>query len=466
MDHNIDFEDLKPPQVEQIEKMFRDGEMSYFDVDDFEEILDYYMTAGSFKKAKTVAEFAIIVHPSSITLKILTAKVLALNNEEKNALSILREVEGIDSEDQDLFLTKGAIYSQLKHYEKAIEEYNKALPESESPDYIYCNIAFEYENMGDYKKTIEYLHKALELNPNNNIAMHEAAYCFDLLSLTDESIQFFQQHIDRHPYSEEAWFNLGSSYINASLYEKAIEAFDYCLAIDEGYSMAYLHKAVAYSFLHDYASAIECYRKSFDEEEDSPMTLYYIGECYEKMEQYENAIHYYRKTLKYDQEIIDAWIGIGVCELECGNIKIAIQSMQKGLALDPENTTYLCLIADAYLNASDKKNCAKYFEKAILFDNIDEDTWIDYIEAMIAFNDIDAALDVSKRSIDAIPDSNILYYQAAICLYLKGNNKEADFFLEEALQNDPEFQNKKILKNYPELNSNKSFLSLIELYEK
>ncbi len=461
MEEDYGFIMNKPQQVETFEKMLDDNLGVYFDVDDFEQIIDYYHYESLFEKAIHAAELAIDLHPASIPLKLRIASLLASSNDEKGALSLINEIENSEPDNVDIYLTKGAIYSQLKEYKKAIDAYNKALPIAEEPDYICCNIAFEYENLGEYNKTIEYLKKALDYNPDNYVAMFEAAYCFDLLSLNEESITFFLKHIDKHPYSTEAWFNLGVSYNNANMHEKAIEALDYCHVILEDHKPAFIQKAFAYSGLNQFDKAIECYKNSADNIDDNPMVLYYIAEAYEKMENFTQAIAYYNQAIELDEDITDAWIGLGVCELEAGNTSKAIRYMLKGLSMDQENTSYLCLVADAYHSAGDKENCIKYYEKALYFDSIDAETWFDYADSLISFREFEESISVIVRGTEAIKEMPAFNYRMAVCLYFSGKHGEADFFLEEALREDIGFQDYKILEKYPELSSFDSYVRII-----
>jgi tetratricopeptide (TPR) repeat protein len=454
-----------PWQVQKFNELTSKKQSVYFDVQDFEEIIDYYVFEANYKVSLKISEYACLVHPTSIALMLKRAQLLASVNKENHALELLSVVETLEPTNHEIFLTKGAIYSQLHNYEKAIEEYNKAVGESDEPDYVYCNIAFEYENMGNFDKTIEYLSKALELNPDNDLAMYEAAYCFDLLSLNDESIDFFSKLIDRHPYSVEAWFNLGLSYINAELYEKAIESFDFALAIEPEHNSSLFHSGYAYSLLGNHKEAINIYHSLLDKDGDDTdsMIHYYIGECYEKLDDFQNARKYYKKASKLNSEITDAWIGLGVCENELGNPKSAIKYILKGLELDPGNTAYLCILADIYYQEDMLDRGAKYYEKAIESSPEEESIRIDYADALAEKGQYEMASDVIMKGIEQIAPSAGLYYRMAAMLYIRGRNKDGAFFLEEALTMDFDKHNG-MFEQYPELSENKEITTLINLY--
>jgi uncharacterized protein (TIGR02996 family) len=465
MSNPLEHIDNIPWQVRRFNELSSQDQSIYFDVNDFEEIIEYYVYESNYKESLQIAEYACQLHPTSTSLMLKKAQLLAAVNKEKHALELLSVVENLEPTNHEIFLTKGAIYSQLRNYEKAIEEYNKAVGESDEPDYVYCNIAFEYENLGNYDKTIEYLSKALELNPDNDLAMYEAAYCFDLLSLNEESIKFFTRLIDRHPYSVEAWFNLGLSYINAELYEKAMEAFDYALAIEPDHHSSLFHSGYAQSLVGNHAEAIKIYHSLLDKEGDDTdsMIHYYIGECYEKLEDYVNARKYYRKASRLNEAITDAWIGLGVCENELGNPKSAIKHILKGLEMDPDNTAYLCILADIYYQQGMIANGSSYYDKAIASSPDEESIRIDYADALAEQGEYDQAAEVIKKGIEQIAPTPAMFYRMAAFLYIKGKNKDGAFFLEEALSMDFD-KHHGMFEQYPQLLENKEINTLINLY--
>ncbi len=450
-----------PWQVSKYEELTKKNDSIYFDVDDFEEVIDHYVIRGQYKEAFDVTTYAASLHPASVTLMLKNAQLLATFNKENDALSLLARVERLEPTNFDIYLTRGAIYSQLQNYQKAIEEYSKAVVGADDPDYVYCNIAIEYENLGNFDKTLEYLDKALKVNPNNDLAIYEAAYCFDLLSLTDEGIIFFQKLIDRNPYSTEAWFNLGVSYINAGLYEKALEALEYSIAIDHNHEHSWFHKGYALSLLDRHREAIGAYEASMVEGDTDAMKLYYIGECHEKLEDYQNAIGFYIKCSQVDPQMADAWVGIGVCEIELGNINESLQYLQHGLSLDAENISYLCLLANTYFLLNNYEQAKHTYETALEKDPADEETWLEYAEALANMNEYDYALTILNKGIDQLPAKNSMLYAMAALLFLNNKSDQGSFCLEEAFASDSQGL-EHLLTRFPKLKANSYFLDAMD----
>ena len=116
-----------PWQVRKLEELETTSESIYFDVDDFEEIVDFYVARGNYNRALRVVDYALNLHGNSTPLTLRKAQLLASLNREDKALELLAKLEDVDTDEPDILLTRAAIYSQQQKFEKAIEEYKKAL---------------------------------------------------------------------------------------------------------------------------------------------------------------------------------------------------------------------------------------------------------------------------------------------------------------------------------------------------
>ena len=135
--------------VARFEEMLQKNEQYFFDVDEFEDIIDYYATKDNHKKALQAVKLATSQHPASVELLLKKAQVLADSNKPRKALEVLSDIEGIALNDPDFFMLKGTIYSQLREHKKAIKCYERAAGCSEDLDEIYMCIAYEYQNLDD-----------------------------------------------------------------------------------------------------------------------------------------------------------------------------------------------------------------------------------------------------------------------------------------------------------------------------
>ena len=119
--------------VARFEASLNNGNGLFFDLDEFEDIIDYYIDFGLTQKARIALHHAFRIYPKSTKLHLKRAQILAFQNKRERALEILSEMEASEPENTDINLTKAHIYSQMQQYDKSIAEYIKA-SESEEQD--------------------------------------------------------------------------------------------------------------------------------------------------------------------------------------------------------------------------------------------------------------------------------------------------------------------------------------------
>ncbi|NTV82817.1 MAG: tetratricopeptide repeat protein, partial [Bacteroidales bacterium] len=210
--------------VDRFEAMLRNNGSYFFDVEDFEDIIDYYIDNQDNIRSKKAIDLAEAQHPGSTAFMIRKARYFVMANKANKAISLLEEIEKIDPTNGDVYLLKGSIFSKLKKFDDAIREYNKAILYAGDLEEVYNNIAYEYENAGDYVKAIEFLKKILDINPENESAIFELSFCYEITNELEKSVEYLTEFLNKNPYSRVAWFNIGITYNNLELYEKAIEA--------------------------------------------------------------------------------------------------------------------------------------------------------------------------------------------------------------------------------------------------
>ena len=218
-----DFSENEENEVSELvfrfEQMLRNDNSLFFDVEEYEEIIDYYLDINDLKKSGLAISRASEQHPYHHAFLIRKARLIAGSGKPDKALDLLNQLEKPYGKEIDLIFTRAGVYSMMKQHQKAVDEYLSLIEFYEEPGEIYTNIAFEYENMGNYNKAVAYLKKALECEPENDMLLYELGYCFEVINRTEDSVKFFLNYIDQNPYSDVAWFNLGIAYSNLELYE-------------------------------------------------------------------------------------------------------------------------------------------------------------------------------------------------------------------------------------------------------
>jgi tetratricopeptide (TPR) repeat protein len=439
---NDDFnweDDLRPEELaERFDRMMESGTEEYFDTDEFESLIDYYLMLFNNEKATLVLEKGISMHPGSNSLKIRNARYLASEGNYLRALSILEEVERTEPQNPDLLMTRASVYSMMMDFQKAVKEYKKALvvvDEDEMED-VYTSIAFEYENMGAYDHALTYLRKALEISSWPDQIIYEIGMCYEMAGKMDDAVAFFSEFLEEHPSSIAAWFNLAMAYHQIELYEKAVDAFEYAIAIDDTYIPAYQSLGQSYMALGMYYKALDVFEESATIEPPEPLIIYYMGECYEKLGEFDIAEKQYRKAVELDPSLPEAWAGLSVVADEKGEIKNALKYIEKAISYDSNNTDFLLIQAEMYIRNGLFEKAKATFQRIEEIDPNDPDLWLDFAVFYLKTGELNNAVQVLKTGLIHQPQNTAIQYRLVAMLLLNNSINQALFYLEGALTKD------------------------------
>ena len=79
--------------VEKFEKMVENNEEFYFETEEFEEIIIYYLEIGDISYAEMATNYALKIHPNSIELK--TKKILKITEAPDSIKKLYKEIANI-----------------------------------------------------------------------------------------------------------------------------------------------------------------------------------------------------------------------------------------------------------------------------------------------------------------------------------------------------------------------------------
>jgi tetratricopeptide (TPR) repeat protein len=99
--------------LERYENMLKKSHTSFFDVEEFEYIIDYYLDQRYFKQAFEAAEYAKQQHPNSTEITLKIVQIYLENGKPLQALEHLNDLPSWDEEDNEILLLKGTALTQL-----------------------------------------------------------------------------------------------------------------------------------------------------------------------------------------------------------------------------------------------------------------------------------------------------------------------------------------------------------------
>ncbi|MFJ1322076.1 tetratricopeptide repeat protein [Capnocytophaga canis] len=351
--------------VSKFESMLKKNHISFFDVDEFEEIVEYYLELGKMTKAKHALQIGRSQHPSASSLKLFEIEVMIFEDNLQQASHLLAELEAVEPYNSEVYVQKANLYSKLNDHEKAIELLKFALPLTDDLVDIYALIAMEYLFIENYEKAKKYFRKCLTEDIEDYMSLQQLLFCYDILEENDEAISFLNAYLDRNPYCEVAWHYLGKQHLIKENFTEALNCFNFAIASDDTFTGAYFEKAKVLEKIQNYTQAIENYKITLTLDDASPLTYLHIGRCYEKMNDCLMAERYYLKAVHEDPQLSKAWVTLSDFYYKQKNYEKALKYINKALLIEDDNFHYWRRMGEICTIINDLKSSEYAFKQAI-----------------------------------------------------------------------------------------------------
>jgi len=215
--------------AKKFEEMIENNDSVYFDSEELEDIIIYYLEIGDISYAELAVNHAMRLHSSSLEIKTKKLEVLLELEQYIPAKEIIRELESYGMESTDFLVCCAKYYSNLGNARKSIEFCEQALTLEEEENFLHNFIADEYANLEDPFNALKHYKLALKYDSEDDYALENIMMCHNQLNLHAEALEFLNSYLDKYPFSETAWYEYGQYFFNKKNYEEAIRGFDYLL---------------------------------------------------------------------------------------------------------------------------------------------------------------------------------------------------------------------------------------------
>lgn len=175
----------------------------------------------------------------------------------------------------------------------------------------------------------------------------------------------------------------------------------------------------------DYLTAVDAFLKVLEGDKNNPNLLNNIGLCYAKLAKDELAIEYFLKTLSINPKSVQTYINISDVYYRNKNIIEAINILENGVTLMPEE-----IALKHYLSRFYTEDCRYDLAMDQLFEilDIDEenvDAYWDLGNIQFELGDYDSAIANYENVLEKVNDNSVLYYQTAITYEANDNVDKA-----------------------------------------
>ena len=428
-----EFESDTNPSLTRFEKMLKTNRILFFDSNEFENIISYYLENGKINLAKKAIKLGLEQHPASSNLALFKIEILIFENKLEDAERLLDELIFSEPSNEEIYIQKANIYSKKKLHDKAINCLNEILKFSTDNPEVYSLIGIEYLFMEDFENAKTNFINCLKYDESDYSALYNIVYCFEILEQNENAIEYLNNYLDSNPYCEVAWHQLGKQYLFYKKYKKAISAFDFAIISDEYFIGAYIEKGRVLEKLTNYKEAIENYKLIIALKDESCYPILRIGVCYEKLGNFKKAIENFNDCIEIDPLMNKAWYLLSNIYYKNQDYHRAILNINKAIDINAEKEEYWKLYAKINIGLSLYEEADIGFQKIIDLGVADESIWIGKSDMLIKLGEYNYAIDILDECYEIIEDKSIITYRLSGIYFLQNKIEEGIIELKKAL---------------------------------
>ncbi|MAU62903.1 MAG: hypothetical protein CMC38_00925 [Flavobacteriaceae bacterium] len=457
-----EFNDFHNHSISKFESMLKTNSFLFFDSNEFEEIIIYYLDIGNISLAKKACSLGIKQYPNSTSLSVLQIEILLLNNEIEKAEKIACNFYKTDPLNPEILIQKSKIYSKKKNHIKAIKILKEISLNSDLYYEALSLIGKEYLFIDDFQNAKKVFKKCLNMNSSDYSILNNILYCFDSIGNSRNTINFLNDFLETNPYCEIAWHQLGKQYVKDEMFKEALSAFDFAIICDDSFTGAYIEMAKILEKLEKINEAIEKYEISLGINGPNSFALFRLGRCHDKLGNCELALSYYKQTIDQDPIHDKAWMYISLNYFNKKKFNDSKNSLLKALEINSEKIKYwklylkICIELDLY----DETELA--FVEILSIEKLKISTISFLTQILIKIPSNKKLHYRLLKSIDLLPnsDKNEINYFLSVIYFNLTENKTAILFLKKAYLYDPSKYDyfKKLFSLIPKLQVFKNLL--------
>lgn len=410
--------------VLEFERTVLKGGMQFFDVDELEMIIDYYLEVNDMKPLEAAVSFAEYLYPDSIEVKIRRAHVAIAHQQYNKALSQLLALHEKEPDNTDLAYSLGVVYSAMDRPDDAVNQFLAASTDGWQVGRIYGNIAEEYVKKDELDTALQYYVLAMNNNDHDTATLYNYVDTCERQHCYEDGCRQLEGYVGKHPYCREAWYCLGLLYIDMGLLDKAIDAFEYALAIDKTSVETYTELAYAYELAGDIGRASSTLLQMAESTGNRLDAYRAIGQLYQRYGNAETSNIYFAKALGEQPADPVSLAGMAVNFAVLGDASMATQTVRKAEQLAPDNPEVLSALAKVSDAKGDWMAAGEYYDRLIISEQCTEQHCREYTDYLYRQKNYSLVIQFAEESLEAFPDDPFYStYMAAACFYTNRYNR-------------------------------------------
>jgi len=424
--------------VRRYEDMLHHNKSDYFEEDEFELIIDYYMQNENEEEALQAVALGCRQYPFSPEIKLKHVQILLQQGNTDAALQLLQTVELYSYNSPELFFLKGIAATQTGDIQSALQFFRNCENTSYGEDRLLylMNIGAGLIGIEEYAHALPYIEKALLEVSDDLELINDAAFCYERLGMLEKSMSLYESYVKKSPYNAGAWYNLGTIYARQHEYTQAAQAFQFSITLDEKNTSAYYNLATTFTQQEKYEEAIETYNQFLQleniKEDEAPWAAYIaIGECYNCLNRYAEAIIPLLKAVELNSNIAEAHFALSIAFFNLRNCDEALEYIRQAVLINNKVAAYWSMMGRVLMELDRSEIAMNVLEHAVMLDAKEIDAWLGMADIVSEIH-AEKAINILTAAYRDNAEEPIISYRLAVFHFIAEHDMAWREWLERA----------------------------------
>jgi len=229
---------------------------------------------------------------------------------------------------------RGMIYAKQGYYERAKEEFKKAVDCYQYSSEEYSNLGYTCLKLKDYENGEKYFLKALELEPNLAAAHSNLGVIYTRRGELEKGTEEFKKALRLNPKLVEAHINLADIYGKKNMYEEMLKECEKAIKLKPDCIEAYINFAYGCGKLLLHEEGIKKLNKALLIDTSDAFVYSNLGVLHGDIKQYNKAIKFLNKAISINPFLAEAHSSLGAIYYNTGEYNASKDSFKRALELD------------------------------------------------------------------------------------------------------------------------------------
>ena len=187
---------------------------------------------------------------------------------------------------------------------------------------------------GDARQAVDLIRDALQVDASQARAHANLGAALQDLGDAQGSLDSYEAALRLDPRYPLAWLNRGNALRRLGRLPEALDSYEHALGLRHDYPEAWCYRAIVLNDLGRHQEAADSAERVLQLRRDDPEALLALGNALQALERFTPAVAAYERALARANRA-DLWCARGAALKKSGDLKQALDSYERALALQP-----------------------------------------------------------------------------------------------------------------------------------